>query len=413
MRINARALAIAAANSENRDMNFHTRAPNAGTADAAATVVAREPAFDFSGPDYRALHANSDATVFQSPAWLDALHREVAPAFGATQATVTVRDQGGRLMMVLPLVRRRQHGVTVVEFADFGLCDYNAAICDLDETSLLDSDALLPRRLAAAMPRHDLMTLTKMTREDPLLQRLFPNASRTQMRFSAYPTRLGTDWKTWHEATLAQGFRRDLGVKRRRLERLGAVQFVRLSDTEQIARALEALRQLRSARLKSLGAHDVMADDTIFAFYRRMAIEGAQKGFARTECLSVSGEVVAVQFGLTQRGTYLMLMLGADIERFGRTSPGILTLDASLRAAIDDGEQIYDFTIGDHPYKQQFGAQAIPLYEWHRGQTLYGRAAVPAITLVREAKRVLKPWLKPVTGRRITAAAPDSTRDPR
>jgi CelD/BcsL family acetyltransferase involved in cellulose biosynthesis len=76
-----------------------------------------------------------------------------------------------------------------------------------------------------------------------------------------------------------------------------------------------------------------------------------------------------------------------------------------VRAAIEDGDRSYDFTIGDHPYKQQFGAQAIPLYEWHRGQTLYGRAAVPAITLVREAKRVLKPWFKPESGGRVKAAA--------
>jgi CelD/BcsL family acetyltransferase involved in cellulose biosynthesis len=225
------------------------------------------------------------------------------------------------------------------------------------------------------------------------------------MRFSAYPARLGSDWKAWSEATLAQGFRRDLGVKRRRLERLGPVDFVRLQSAEQIASAFETLRRLRSARLKSLGAHDVMADETIFAFYRRMAIDGAHEGFARTEALYSSDQLVAVQFGLTQRGTYLMLMLGADIERFGRVSPGILTLDASLRAAIDDGEQIYDFTIGDHPYKQQFGAEAIPLYEWHRGETLLGRAAVPAITLVREAKRVLKPLLRPVATRHAKTAA--------
>src|SRR6201999_2393194 len=107
----------------------------------------------------------------------------VAPAFGATRATVTVRDQDRRLMMVLPLVRQRQYGVTIMEFADFGLCDYNAAVCDLDDAVLLDSDATLPQRVAAAMPRHDLMTLTKMTREDPLVRQLFHNASRAQMRF--------------------------------------------------------------------------------------------------------------------------------------------------------------------------------------------------------------------------------------
>src|SRR3954451_17299824 len=380
-------------------MNFNWRAAGASTTEIAAITVALEPAVDFSGAGCRALHANSDATVFQSPAWLDALHRDVAPHFGATQATLTARDQDGRLMMVLPFLRRRQHGLAILEFADFGLCDYNAAICDLDDAPLLDLDATLPQRVSAAMPRHDLMTLTKMTREDPLLRRLFPGASRAQMRFSAYPARLTSDWKAWRETALAQGFRRDLSMKRRRLERLGAVEFVRISDPDQIAHAFATLRKLRSARLKSIGGHDVMVDETIFAFYRRMAIEGAQQGFARTEYLAVSGETVAVQFGLVQRGTYMMLMLGADIERFGRASPGILMLEDSLRAAMEDGEQIYDFTIGDHPYKQQFGAQAMPLYEWHRGQTIVGRAVVPAIALMSEAKRVLKPWLKPETGR--------------
>src|SRR3954454_16701775 len=197
-------------------MNFHSRAAGASTTDVAAITLGLEPAFNFSGAGYRALHANSDATVFQSPAWLDALHRDVAPHFGATQATVTARDQDGRLMMVLPFVRRRQHGLAILEFADFGLCDYNAAICDLDDAPLLDLDATLPQRVSAAMPRHDLMTLTKMTREDPLLRRLFPGASRAQMRFSAYPTRRASDWNRLLETTLAQVFRRDLGMKRRR-----------------------------------------------------------------------------------------------------------------------------------------------------------------------------------------------------
>ena len=94
----AHTLAVAAANSENRSVNHSPRALNVRPNDAAVPAVALESAFDFASAEYRALHANSRATVFQSPAWLDALHRDVAPAFGAEQATVTARDQGGRLM---------------------------------------------------------------------------------------------------------------------------------------------------------------------------------------------------------------------------------------------------------------------------------------------------------------------------
>jgi CelD/BcsL family acetyltransferase involved in cellulose biosynthesis len=54
-------------------------------ADTASTklVVAAEPAFDFAGAEYRALHRRSRATAFQGAHWLAALHHDVAPAVGA------------------------------------------------------------------------------------------------------------------------------------------------------------------------------------------------------------------------------------------------------------------------------------------------------------------------------------------
>ena len=388
-------------------MNFIPRVSGVRPVDGSVPTVALESSFDFAAPEYRELHANSGASVFQSPSWIDALHHEVAPAFGADQVTVTVRDPGGRLLMVLPLVRRRVRGMRILEFADFGLCDYNAPVYDLDEAVLLDADMTLPQRVAAVLPPHDLVALIKMTREDSLLRRLLPGVACAQMRYSAFPARLGADWAAWRDATLSQGFRRELGMKRRRLERLGAVEFRTLNDPQKIGDAFETLRRLRSARLKSLGAANVMDNEVIFAFYRRMAIEGAREGFARTECIYLAGEAIAVQFGLVQRGTYSMLMLGAEIERLKRISPGMLMVDASLRAAIEGGDQMYDFTIGDHPYKEQFGARALPLYEWHRANTLRGHAGTLAIEVVREAKRVLKPLLKPVRGYR-TRRAPDN-----
>jgi len=108
-----------------------------------------------------------------------------------------------------------------------------------------------------------------------------------------------------------------------------------------------------------------------------------------------------VQFGLVQRGVYSMLMIGLDIARHARLSPGLLTIEDSMHAAIEAGDHVYDFTIGDHPYKVHFGAEMVPLEEWYRARTLRGHAAVLAIALVREAKRRLKPLLT----RRATAPA--------
>ena len=182
-------------------------------------------------------------------------------------------------------------------------------------------------------------------------------------------------------------------MKRRRLVRSGPTEFSTLRDPQAITAAFDALRRYRSARFKAIGAPDVLDNEAIFRFYRRMAIEGAQDGSARTECLSLAGEPIAVQFGLVQQGVYSMLMIGLDIARHARLSPGLLAIEDSIRSAIEAGDRVYDFTIGDHPYKLQFGAEMVPLEEWHRARTLRGHAAVLAIALVREAKRRLKPLL--------------------
>ncbi len=65
-----------------------------------------------------------------------------------------------------------------------------------------------------------------------------------------------------------------------------------------------------------------------------------------------------------------------------------------MRASFEAGDKTYDFTIGDYPYKDQFGAKPAPLYEWHIPLTLRGHLARFAIEGMRETKRVLKPMAR-------------------
>jgi CelD/BcsL family acetyltransferase involved in cellulose biosynthesis len=366
-------------------------------ANTAATklVVATEPAFDFASEEYRVLQQRSRATAFQGARWLSALQHDVAPAAGAEPTTVVVRDAADdRLMLVLPLARHCAQGVTFLTFADFGLCDYVVPVYDPADAPLLLADADLPRRVAAALPRHDVLQLTKLVADDALLERLFPSTYRARMRVSAYPVIIQSGWEEWRTATLETGFRRDLDMKRRRIVRRGAPRFVLLDDAEEILRAFGALRRFRAERFKERGAHDVIDSEAVFSFYRRIAIDGARDGTARTFCLYLSGEPAAVMFGIADRGTFSLILVGFDLARYRRLSIGLLAIEDTLRASFEAGDSVYDFTIGDYSYKTQFGGEARPLYEWHQARTVRGHAAVFAIALVREAKRVLKPLLK-------------------
>src|SRR5947209_5167501 len=150
-------------------------------ADTAATefIVAAEPAFNFASTEYCALHRCSRATAFQGAHWLAALHHDVAPAVGAEPVTIAVRDAtDNRLMLVLPLARHRIRGVTFLTFAGFGLCDYQGPVYDPADTASLLADITLPRRVAAALPRHDVLRFDKLASGDALFERLFPHSDR-------------------------------------------------------------------------------------------------------------------------------------------------------------------------------------------------------------------------------------------
>ena len=66
-----------------------------------------------------------------------------------------------------------------------------------------------------------------------------------------------------------------------------------------------------------------------------------------------------------------------------------------MRAVLGSGLAYYDFTIGDHPFKVQLGATASPLSEWHQAGSWRGRMALALHVAQREAKRWLKPVMRP------------------
>jgi CelD/BcsL family acetyltransferase involved in cellulose biosynthesis len=79
--------------------------------------VTVEDSFDFRSKEYAELFASSAATAFQHPIWLALLYEKIVGHGAATPLIIVVRA-GGRLAMVLPLVRRRYTLLKVVEFAE-------------------------------------------------------------------------------------------------------------------------------------------------------------------------------------------------------------------------------------------------------------------------------------------------------
>ncbi len=78
-------------------------------------------------------------------------------------------------------------------------------------------------------------------------------------------------------------------------------------------------------------------------------------------------------FGLTHAGRFDYLLIGCDYERHGRHSPGLMLFDRMIDDWAASGGSVFDFTIGDEPFKTDFGAKPTPMFELRGVPTVRGR----------------------------------------
>ena len=356
--------------------------------------VQLESQFDFNSAEYRRLHARAGATAFQAPSWLTGIGRSIAPKKDAEPFTVTVRDRSERLVLVLPFVRTQRKGIRRIEFADLGVSDYNAVVYDPLNAAALLADPTLHVRIGKLLAPCDVVSLQKLPGDDAVLAALFPLARRAPMRLSAYPARLIGTWPEWRAGHLSKRLRSDLERKRRSLARIDRLSFDVVQSEPEVRRAFDALRRFRAARFEKIGAVDLLQEPAYFEFYLGQALAGLTTGSARTYCLSVAGAPVAVVFGLVHERTFSFLLLGFDQDTYPRPSLGLLIVEDAMRHSLDEGLTTFDFTIGDHPYKTEFGATVAPMFEAHWPRSPRGWFSVLMGEIEREAKRKLKPYFK-------------------
>lgn len=169
------------------------------------------------------------------------------------------------------------------------------------------------------------------------------------------------------EATLAQvnakARRKKYRVQVRRLEAIGGFDYV-VADTRQEQHALldRFLTQKRE-RLKASGLPDVFASTPTRDFLHRL-LDAPHRG--RDKPLSMhairlkgdhDGHIAAVT-GLSRKGGHVLCQFGSIDDSIGAdASPGELLFWLTIERSIAEGATLFDFGIGDQPYKRSWCSQ--------------------------------------------------------
>ena len=355
--------------------------------------------------------ADAATLPFHTANWLRAWYATFGQADGRTPVLVSVRhhsgsgSQGaeGADAMLLPLVAHREHGISVLEFADGGVVDYVAPLLaphwhgGLPEQAAASALWRAVRGALRAHGGHDLLRVHKMLgqmleeqggRRNPLA--LVLRTGPCEMFGNQFSVPQGTDWETWRRS-LDKRVRKEIERCWRVFQRSPEARFERVTEPHAALALFEALEQQQSQRMQTLQSNYRLDAPECRAFYRRAIEGGVASGEVVLTALRDGDHVVSALFGLANGHRYVGLRQSLDSDAWKACSPARLLDEQTARHLHDEGRQHFDFGIGDYHHKQALQMTSIPLLDACEALSPRGMPAALAWRARRKLKQ--QAWL--------------------
>ncbi|MEL6967740.1 MAG: GNAT family N-acetyltransferase [Pseudomonadota bacterium] len=337
-------------------------------------TVAQRDALDLvSSEAYRTLFDQAGATPFQLPIWLENFVTTLCPHRGATPFFIAIED-AGELIGTVPLIRRRKSGLTLLETCDLGVSDYAAPVLSPTARTAFADDPSLQTAFKKSLPAHDVLRIRPVRADHSPLWGSLLTSSPIPLGFSAHAVDLAPPFEDWRAAHLDRSFASQARRKKKRWFKQADVRLERLSDPGAIRDAIKRLAHQRAGRFEG----DPIQQPAVADFYASVAQEGANPSVALAETWTMTsdGAPVGIVFGLTHRGRFHYLLIGMDYETFGRHSPGLQFYEGLIEDWMNRGGTSFDFTIGDEPFKRNYGCKPTPIVGYLQAGSWKGQAAL-------------------------------------
>jgi len=348
--------------------------------------------------EWRAFERVADCTVFQTAAWLADWQATVGKHRGTLPAIVVGRNAAGNLKCIFQLAIERGGPGRKLTWLGSELCDYNAPLLarDFSATEAGQDFAGLWRHLeglVAADPRFrfDYVDLEKMPPRLGRLDNPFLSLPVTAHPSGAHVATLAGDWESFYAARRSSSTRK---TERKQLKQLaaahGEVRFVEVSEPREVAATMDALIEQKTKSFARMGIENLFARAGYRDFYTRIATDPAMRDIVHVSRLEVGGVVAATSLGLRFNGCYYLILSSyqdGDLSRYGT---GRIHLRELLKTAIERDFTLFDFTVGDEAYKNEWCDVELRLVDYLAARTALGLATVSAIQAYRRTKRLIK-----------------------
>ena len=307
------------------------------------------------------LERASPTSPFQTYAWNAHWYETIGRSERVQPALVVVECQGVPWML-LPLGIRPGRFGRVLEWLGGELADYLAPLVapECPEALLTRDFAALWRTVVASLPA---FTYAHLERQPERLGER-PNPFR-QLDWRENPSRahhtvLQPSWTAYYRAKSSARSRQTDRRKERRLEDHGPLTF-EIASGDRAAVILETLYAQKSRSYQELGVEDLFADER----YRRFVtgLTAAAPDLAHVSALRIGDRLLATHWGLLHQRRFYCLLPTYEQSELTPHSPGAVLRLRLLQWACEQGVEVFDFTVGDEPYKDRWCEVSTALYD--------------------------------------------------
>ncbi len=302
---------------------------------------------------------------------------------------VTVFGASGKPALLLALGIEVRNGVRVLRFLDGGVSDHNAPVVFSEASSWgPETVATVWAQLSRALPPFDLAMLEKMPDvvgdlNNPLSA--LPTGPHAE---SCHAVRLEGSWEIFAREHIKNPS--DSRRRRRKLEKLGTVRFVIAGDEQQRADFFAAMMRMKRDKFVETKGYDVFTEPGFGEFYREATRRLGAAGPVHLSALLLDDRILAAHWGYVADDRFYHLMPAHDSGEWRAYAPGRLLNEWLLQWALENGLKLFDFGIGDEPYKFDYCDVHVPLRDAVLPVNVRGRLAAAMIDVKRNVKRSLR-----------------------
>lgn len=356
--------------------------------------------------------------------WIDSWWRHYGRS-GAKPYVLTVRNADGELVGVLPAyVSNKPLTGRVLRFMGSGeICSDYLSILTVPglEQTVAES---IGRWLSKTGAREwDVIEFDGVAQNDPAMNALADwlrshgHRVYQRSRINGWRLKLPGSWEEYL-AKVSKGRRvRIRQIVKRQFETGRAVG--RIAQTvEEYERGWAIFCELHQRRRISLGETGCFVSERFAQFHAEASRRFFEQGRLRLHWVELEGIPVAVDYAFLGDETVFCYQSGLHPD-FLEEQPGWLDWTDSIRRAIEQGFQGFDFMRGDEPYKSIWRAEPIPLLEirivgrhasarirdqlWNAGKSAKGALGAAKRSVQQWWPSRVKPTVEPETEANVAA----------